>query len=1049
MKISIKESSLYLLRAFDQRQLYRLFVDGRFHKKYDGWVGYEKGERGSVQALLNAFSYMLDHFDLRDGLKSTYLTDLHKVCMMGVQTKNLKSSPGDLRYLNSGMPFYAKTTTLENLHEILAMRRGDGTAVFNSKAWARPADELDAQEVYDFIQREGRLNFRNWYPNLEPLEHECLQKLHGLQAFYQVKHKVQMMFAQRVDEIVERFNQSMTAAHDDDARLWAMALVVRELELLHPFPDGNCRTVACVLLTQLLLNYGMTPSLLENPNLDGECSMREWIVEIKKGMALFVQLLRQPETRVYDYAVDDQSAESQQKFADMSKELVAKIQQTNMLYLNPQNIETYTGGRWLKGQPAGLLFTGVGTYGTYRKGNIYFALEIQEWLKAGKDVRAQLTAILAKHQVALVIDREEYASGWDIPVFLVKNAFAAFKAVAINVRKDLNPWTILVTGTEGKTGAKVQLHHVLKSQVSAHAVINSANTEVPVLRSLASLCVDHHVEVNEVSVGSDENYRIERTMMVNPDLCLFTNIGPNHMDMHGSIPNLLNAKSSVVVGLREGGLSIVNSANEYFEGLMQANYKRRPDANTITYGVRDSDEAQLLSSSFDAARLGWEVSARIEDVTVSYFVPLPNSHAPLASVGILLAVKRSGFDVQRAAAEYASLKPYETMGSLVRLQKNGGDILFYDQSRRGGISGMRSAFADIANMKVKGRVVALVGGISVLRDGDWTREVHQQLAELINNSPIDRLYTTGNYSNYVHDHLKRPLIKHTNNLDELAVDLVNELEPGDLLFIIGSAYLYLGRVADQVVGILQKGQALPALVISEEPHASRFRMLKVYEAVAQGVGAKKSSATHGIKYPVYVASLATTPDYVAYRALMLQDFFAQLPDHLAGMMPLKLVDSELCKGRFARHVLTPDSCVQWFNNLDKNQNLPAKQCFGSFFDFGDPQYLLHIEVATFALHVGLVRCTKTPAGYVPEPMTQAMFDGLCQRWPQLLNLGVQLRAWGPRWASLDLGALIHVTQPEVFMAMSDLSKSPKRVQMMRDFLYIIQPQPLLVEGLLS
>lgn len=354
---------------------------------------------------------------------------------------------------------------------------------------------------------------------------------------------------------------------------------------------------------------------------------------------------------------------------------------------------------------------------------------------------------------------------------------------------------------------------------------------------------------------------------------------------------------------------------------------------------------------------------------------------------------------------------------------------------------MRSAFADIANMKVKGRVVALVGGISVLRDGDWTQEAHRQLAGLINNSPIDRLYTTGNYFNYVQDHLQRPVVKHSNNVDELAADLVKELQPGDLLFMIGSAYLYLGRVAERVVGILQKGLVLPELIIPEEPHASRFRMLKVHEAVAKGVGAKKSSATHGIEYPVYLESLAVTPDFTAYRSQMLQDFFSHLPHRIARMVIARQVDVELAAGKFARHVVTPTFCTQWFNNFDKNLNLPKKQCFGSFFDFGDSQYLLHVEVATFALHIGLVRCVKTDAGYAPEAMTQAMYDELCQRWPQLPNLGVQLRSWGPRWASLELGSFIDLMQPEIFMAMSDLSQSKKHMALIQDFLDILQSTP--------
>jgi UDP-N-acetylmuramyl pentapeptide synthase len=138
------------------------------------------------------------------------------------------------------------------------------------------------------------------------------------------------------------------------------------------------------------------------------------------------------------------------------------------------------------------------------------------------------------------------------------------------------------------------------------------------------------------------------------------------------------------------------------------------------------------------------------------------------------------------------------MGRMIRLRLDQGEALFYDQSRRGGMHGMRSAFDDLKRLHVPGRIVALVGGISIKKDSDWTRQAHHELAELINASPIDRLYTTGNYMGYVHDALTRPdrLVRHGEDIDELATWLSGELRDGDLLFMIGSAYLYLGRVAD-------------------------------------------------------------------------------------------------------------------------------------------------------------------------------------------------------------------------------------------------------------
>lgn len=1094
--------SLDALRRFDPAQLFRLFVDGRFHKKYEGWVGYEAGERGSVQALLDGLSLMVDRFDLSAGLETTYLLALHKTCMAGVHTRNLKSSPGDLRFLNAGMPFFAKTTTRENIHEILAMRRGDGTAVFNTAGFDKPAEQLDADAVYAAIQARGKLNYRNWYPELDAGTQAALRQQRGLSAFYEAKHHVQMQFARRVEAIVARFNASIAATYAGsgpaatspapadgaavaDARLHAIALLVRELELLHPFPDGNCRTVACVLLTQLLLNHGFPPALLENPNLDGEYSLAQWIGEIRNGMAAAETLLRDPSARVYGYAIGEARAEHRAAFAEMARELVGKLSggqageqagtlaekragadasaaagsvqggqgatvapagdgaggQGRFIHLDPERLARYTGGQWLTPCPAGLRFTGVGTYNTYGKGNVYFALEIAAWEKDGKPVREVLARIVAKGVCALVLDRAGHADGWPVPVLLVEDAFAAFKAAAVATRQALDPLTLLITGTEGKTGAKVQLHHVLNFQTRAHGVINSANTEVPVLRSLANLGEDDLVEINEVSVGGDEAYRVERAVMVNPDVCLFTHIGPNHMDLHKTMDNLLWAKSSVVAGLREGGVCIVDSHNPHSTGLRQAILKRMPSARIVTYGMSPDDAGQLLGAQFDAASLGWRVHARIDGDALDYVLPLPQRHAPLASVGVLLAVRRAGFDAARAAADYASLQPYETMGRLLRLPKAGGEVLFYDQSRRGGISGMRSAFADIASFKVSGRVVALVGGISVLRDGDWTRDAHRQLAGLINDSPIERLYTTGNYIDYVHQHLHRPPVRCSHDVDELAGLLHDELRPGDLLFIIGSAYLYLGRVAERLQQALAQGRALPRAAVGDGPHAAAWRMLKVYEDVAKGTGPVKASAANGVLYTDYQAMAARHADHAAYRGSLLQGFFSGLDALWPAEAGLRAADEALRDTDWARHVATPVFCRRWFNNLDKKPQVRGKQAFGRFFDFGDPDHLLHVEVATVNLHAGLVRCRRTATGWTPEAMDEAGARAALARYPGLRALGARWRDWGPRWLSVDLGRFIDTGDPAVFLGMVDTANSPLQAQYLRPIVEALAQAP--------
>lgn len=962
-------SRLEYLKKFDISQFWRLFVDGRFQKKYNGWVGYEAGERGSVQALINGFEYMVDNFDISNGLKATYLRELHKICMLGVETSNKKSSPGDIRYLNSGMPFFAKSTTYEHLVEVFAMRMGDGTAIFNSQKWGKPADQLDVNEIYQVMKKDKKINYRNWYPNLDITQIEALEGKKTLKEFYDAKHTVQMLIIDKMEDIIARYNRDIKKAKTDDEKLKVISLVPRELELLHPFPDGNSRTFSCITLTHLLLYNGFAPALLENPNLDNEVSHSQWIKEVKKGIQRTKELIQNPTMKLFNYSILDMAQKDRDRFTAMCKNLKIKIDNYKEIYLTPKRLEEYTNGTWIDGVDENLRFTGVGTYGTYSNGNIYFAMAIKDWIDEKKDVEYELKKVLSKGMRAIVLDDMRYFHLVNIPILYVKDCFEAFKSSAINVRQDHDPYTVLVTGTEGKTGSKVQFHHILNKQIKTHAVLNSANTEIPVLRSLINLETDDKVEINEVSVGSNEAYRVERAKMVNPNLCFVTNIGPNHMDMHKTIDNIMDAKSSVVEGLREGGKCIVNSTIEHFDKLLKALYNRKKDLDILSYGRSKDDTAYLIDQVFHSEKFGWDVKANIDGVDVEYFIPLFQNHAPLTSVGILLAVKTMGYDVAKAAKDYEGLVPFETMGRILKIQKRSGIVHFYDQSRRGGIHGMRSAFADMENFKIKGKIVALIGGISTKKDSQWTKESHEELAKMINSSNIDRLYTTGNYMNYTHDKLenKNILVEHSDDLDHLAQVLYDDVEGGDLLFIIGNAYLYLGRVSNKILKLKEGSLDLDT------------------------------------------------------RAKLLYNFFGEIDNILLEDKNLKNVNNDIVKNSQESYVYNETYCKRWFNNLDKIDGIPKKQLFGSFYHFGDKDYLLHIEVATTNLHIGFVKYIVKDGSCKAIKMSSDDRDILEKRYKDILNF--EYRTWGLGWYSYDYGTIIDFSKPSVYNMVTNLANS--------------------------
>lgn len=1033
-------ASFDILKQFDKAQLFRFFVDGRFHKasKYNGWIGYENRERGSVQAMLNAFSLMLDHIYSPTGLNCNYLRLLHRTCMLNVETANLKTSPGDIRYHRTGLPFFKKTTTLENLEEFIEMRRNDGTIMFHDRELRKTANQLTAKEVFNLLQKKGKVTYSGWYPNLDQISEEALEGKRSLHEFYTAKHYVQMQIVSKMEEIVARYNRNIQIAQNDDEKLETIALLVRELEILHPFPDGNCRAFACVLLTQLLIYHDFHPAILLNPNLDFEHSLTQWVDEIKAGMEKTKILLNDPQAVVFDYSVFEMSDEHREQFLTMAADFWQKIDDYQEVFVTPERLQRYTGGTWINGDNQ-LRYRGVGTHGTFESGYVYFATSIADWEADGRDVYADLQRRVKAGVRGIVLDNKKYLQGLDIPVLLVDDIMEAFTQTAIQTRQEANPNTILITGTEGKTGTKIQLHHLLQQQTHAHAWLNSLNTVIPIHRSLASLSKDDKVEINEVSVDANTDKTALRASIVNPDICFFSNISAEHMHVHKSIEGVVKHKSYVVKGLRDGGKVIVNSTVAPYELLLSEIQQRKPGVEIFSFGTSESDTAQLIQSQFDTEKLGWNIEARIDKERVSYFIPLFQQHAPIMSVGVLLAVKLMGYNAYKAAYDFAGLDLFESMGQVHRIKKKEGNFLFYDQSRRASISGVRSAFQDIKNFAVKGKTVALFGTISSIKGNEWTTQYHQELAELINQSDISRLYTLGPHMEIVHENLADPsvLVKHSEDLEQLYDDLMDEMEAGDLLFIQGYLRLNLSEIAKKVLRFDdEKHERSIDKSLLQDPPELLHKKLLVLRAIEAGESVAQISEKRELEAVVVEQLNSSKMTYRKLRKLLLIQFFKSMESVIQKQFDMTCNNIEIQKSGYRMLVHNEEFCNNWFNNLDKIADQPKKMLFGSFFDFGDKKYLFNVLAGSTNLHIGILRYYREEGRIVIDKMTDADYAEMHRRYDQQLPKGIKLedRKWGHKWVTVDCGELIRLNRFEMFSACYDFANS----KLFRDYF-----QPLL------
>jgi len=471
----------------------------------------------------------------------------------------------------------------------------------------------------------------------------------------------------------------------------------------------------------------------------------------------------------------------------------------NSLLLDIDTIARITGGEW-HNLPAGTLLTGMCHSRKYlnngTQGNLYFPINSNasdhSFSASNTDnaVRA-----LRMGAVAAVVPCSATGLPDDMPRLRVENIIAALETMGVHVRDTLfTGQRVLVTGTEGKTGFKCMLHHVLTPQIPVHAILNSTNMDFSLYASLASIRRKDRIAILEAA-GTHPGRCARRSKIVKPHLFVITEVGNEHMVYHGSQLALIEGKADICIGLMEGGYGILNADSLNYAAVREAVLARR-NVPLLLFGSGPECNGRLLGKRFE--NNGWIVSANIEGITVEYRLPLLGEHAPLASVSVLLAAHSLGADVVKAAAAFADFVPYESQGVLRRTAIHHGEVLLFDNSSRASVLSYQSYLATAARLspaQPQGRKIAMIGQMIFL--GDEAQKEHERLAEWVDKAGFDCIIFVGQYMESTYARLKHPSRvvqrfpaydrRHASKQEtrELIDTLLDLIRPGDLVFIKG------------------------------------------------------------------------------------------------------------------------------------------------------------------------------------------------------------------------------------------------------------------------
>lgn len=142
-------------------------------------------------------------------------------------------------------------------------------------------------------------------------------------------------------------------------------------------------------------------------------------------------------------------------------------------------------------------------------------------------------------------------------VFKVEDTLAAYLSIARYYRRKINPITIAITGSSGKTTTKEMVYSVLNEKFKTHKTFSNHNNEIGLCQTILGMSEDTQALILEMGMrGFGEIELLSKYS--EPDYAIITNAGSAHIGRLGSLDNIAKAKSEIVTKLNTNGALIAN-----------------------------------------------------------------------------------------------------------------------------------------------------------------------------------------------------------------------------------------------------------------------------------------------------------------------------------------------------------------------------------------------------------------------------------------------------------------------------------------------------------
>ncbi|ABR75284.1 UDP-N-acetylmuramoyl-tripeptide--D-alanyl-D-alanine ligase [Actinobacillus succinogenes] len=371
---------------------------------------------------------------------------------------------------------------------------------------------------------------------------------------------------------------------------------------------------------------------------------------------------------------------------------------------------------------------------------LFFALKGEKF-----DAHDYLVSAVEQGNTAVVV---EHACEVNVPQIVVADTRLALGHLAQWLKSELNPLTVAITGSSGKTTVKEMTASILQQTARKSAVKNTEvfftgsnhgkanfadavlftqgnfNNDIGVPLTLLRLQPEHRFAV--IELGANHAGEIDyTTKLVRPDVALINNVAAAHLEGFGSLDGVARAKGEIYRGLSEDGIAVVNSDCHYLSLWDKEIAGHRMQSFSAT-----NPEADYWAENIRMTESGSAFTLHSPDGSIDISLPYLGAHNidnALAATALAMNVGAELCDVKAGLEQRSPVK-----GRLFPIEPC-NNLLLLDDTYNANVDSLKSAIGVLKNYEAF-RILA-VGDMAEL--GENSRECHRQVANYAKSANLD------------------------------------------------------------------------------------------------------------------------------------------------------------------------------------------------------------------------------------------------------------------------------------------------------------------------